>query len=203
MDDVSKAVSMDFKKAGNLIYIVGNTSDELGGSIYYKLFGAVGNNAPKVNVNSGRKIMASLSKAINSGLINSCHDCSEGGVAVSLSEMCFAGGLGAEIELKKVPYKVHDVQQSTVHSSQPTAHSSKPKAQDDIILFSESNTRFIVEVSPQNQNKFESVMKNLPIGLIGHVVSGDFLKIYGQNKNLAIDANIKDLKEAWQAPLRF
>ena len=101
MKDVRKAVSMDVKSAGNLIYIAGTTYNELGGSRYYESKGFIGNNVPVVRPEMGKKIMSNLHEAITGGFVRACHDCSEGGLAVALSEMAFAGGLGMKIYLKK------------------------------------------------------------------------------------------------------
>jgi len=98
--------------------------------------------------------------------------------------MAFSGGLGMEIFLKKVPY----------------AASNK---RDDYILFSESNTRFIVEVDPANWKKFETVMKNAPISLIGKTTPGKYFVVYGLNGRRVADCDINELKAAWQAPLKW
>jgi phosphoribosylformylglycinamidine synthase len=94
MDDITKAISMDLKKAGGALYLVGLTKDELGGSQYYKMKGFTGNNIPKLDPVYGKKLMGALTKAIGKGCIRSCHDCSEGGLVIALAEMAFAGGLG-------------------------------------------------------------------------------------------------------------
>ena len=102
MDDVNKAVSMYAKGAGNLIYVVGKTRDELGGSHYYDLYKAIGNNVPKVYHQEAKKTFAALSKATEKGLVRAMHDCSDGGLAVSLAEVAFSGGLGMEVFLSEV-----------------------------------------------------------------------------------------------------
>lgn len=181
MDDVGLAISMDFKEPHNLIYVVGNTFDELGGSKYYKLFGSVGSIVPKVYPKYGKALMTTLSKAMKKKLVRSCHDCSEGGLAVTLAEMAFAGGLGVDAVLKAVP----------------GAESIK---RDDNILFSESNTRFVVEISRKDKVKFEKLFEGFPVGLIGKTVDSGRLKIRGLKGNTVIDAKISELKEAWQKP---
>mgnify|MGYP003395992621 CR=1 FL=1 len=77
------------------------------------------------------------------------------------------------------------------------------RLRDDIILFSESNTRFIVEVAEKNRKEFESVTKGLPIGLIGRVSREKDFIIHGLDGKKIVDTNIEDLKEAWQEPLRW
>ena len=188
MEDATKAVSMDLKRPGNLIYIVGETKNELGGSFYYKLYDYLGANVPQVDRKNAKETMQLLSRAIAEGLVRSAHDCSEGGLAVSLAEMCFAGGFGAEVFLKEVP------QVSSVKCQM---------LRNDTILFSESNTRFAVEIEKKNQKVFEKVMQGVPLGLIGCVSGGKMLNIYGLNREICVRADISELKEAWQAPLRW
>jgi len=106
MDDTRKAVSMDAKKEGDLIYILGDTHPELGGAHYFDILGFIGNNLPKVNVRRAKFLMDKLSRATSRGLVRAAHDCSEGGLGVALAEMAFSGGLGMEIFLGEVPYKI-------------------------------------------------------------------------------------------------
>jgi phosphoribosylformylglycinamidine synthase len=184
MEDATKAVTMDFKEAGNAIYLVGETKDELGGSIYLDTLGQLGNTVPQVNFKTGAKIFKALNRATKSGLVRSCHDCSEGGLAVAVSEMAFSGGLGADIDLRKVKY------------------SGKSK-RDDVILFSESATRFVVEVELGNTKKFEALLKGLPAKRIGQVMSNRSLMVVGLKGKVSLQSDINELKEAWQKPLRW
>lgn len=182
MPDVTKAISMDVKKPGNLIYIVGMTNAELGGSHYYSIKGFIGNSVPEVNAERGKKVMESLSKASNLGLIRSCHDCSEGGLAVAAAEMSFAGGFGMDITLANAPVSVN----------------SMP---DAFILFSESNSRFIVEIKKENRAQFETVLSGVPSGYLGTVSNGNKFVVKGKNSSVLISENIFDLKRAWQTTL--
>ncbi|OHB97718.1 MAG: phosphoribosylformylglycinamidine synthase II [Planctomycetes bacterium RIFCSPLOWO2_12_38_17] len=184
MDDVRSAISMDVKESGNLIYIVGVTHSELGGSHYYHINGCKGNKVPKVDTLLGKKIMDTLSQATKLRLVRSCHDCSEGGIAVAVAEMAFAGGFGMTLNLSAIPTEGH------IH-------------RNETLLFSESNTRFVVEVRLEHQKQFENIVKDIPHGLLGKVSSAPFLKIYGLNNKLIINESILDLKEAWQSPLRW
>ena len=185
MDDVSKVVSMYAKEAGDLIYVVGQTYDELGGSHYYDLSGAIGNRVPKLNPEKSKLIFNALSKASSSGLVRAMHDCSDGGIGVAAAEMAFSGGLGMEIFLSEAPYK------------------APGNKRNDFILFSESNSRFIVEVSKRNQKEFEKAIKGLPFGLIGCVSPGKEFKAYGINGEVCVKAGIDSLKESWQRPLNW
>jgi len=184
MDDVTKVVSSDLKEQGNLLYCIGQTHNELGASCYYDALGHLGKNVPKVYKDYAKKIMQALSKATNKGLVSSAHDCSEGGIAVTLAEMAFSGGLGAEIFLAEVPCSFKDKRY-------------------DYILFSESNSRFIVEVRKEKQKEFEKIFKGLPLGLIGCVSKDKYLKVYGLDCKILVDEDIWDLKESWQKTLKF
>ncbi len=184
MEDTGRAVSMDFKRAGDLVYIVGTTQNELGGSEYFRTHGLVGNNVPKVNPRRARELMNSLSVATEKGLVRACHDCSEGGIGVALAEMAFAGGLGVTINLKAVPL-------------------GEPVDRDDFILFSESNSRFLIEVAPENKTEFEEVMNGTSFGAIGQVTDAEVLEIYGVNGKKIVGASLGELKEFWQRPLRW
>jgi phosphoribosylformylglycinamidine synthase len=184
MEDVSRAVSMDFKQPGNLIYIVGATYSELGGSEYFKLNGFTGSSVPKVNPHQGKRIMDRLSLATGRGLVRACHDLSEGGLGVAVAEMAFAGGLGALVHLKAVPL-------------------GEPLSQDDSILFSESNSRFLVEVDLESETEFGEVMKGTSFAALGQVTDSQRLEIYGLNSQRILSIATGELKEAWQKPLRW
>lgn len=184
MEDVSRTVSMDFKQAGDLVYIVGSTQNELGGSEYFRSRGFIGNNVPEVNPRLAKELMDSLSAATGKGLVRACHDCSDGGIGVAIAEMAFAGGLGASINLESIPL-------------------GEPIDRDDLILFSESNSRFLVEVSPENQTDFEKILDGVSLSNIGQVTDGEILEIYGLKGDKIVNKSISELKEAWQKPIRW
>ncbi len=184
MEDVNRAVSMDFKKGGDLVYIVGTTYNELGGSAYFGTRDFIGNRVPNVNPQQAKALMDSLSVATEKGLVRACHDCSEGGIGVAVAEMAFAGGLGAKVHLKSVPL-------------------GEPVDRDDFILFSESNSRFLVEVAPENKAEFESIMGDTSFAAIGQVTDSEVLEIYGLDGNQIVAKSLSELKEAWQSPLRW
>ena len=184
MDDIDKAISMDFKQAGDFIYIVGSTLCELGGSAYLKKQGFIGNSVPRVEPKQGKKLMDTLSAASKDGLVRACHDCSEGGIGVAVAEMAFAGGLGASIDLKEVPL-------------------GEPIERDDFILFSESNSRFIVEVAPDKKDAFEKAMTGIIFAIIGQVEDEPTFEVSGRKGDHVVSISIGELKEAWQKPLRW
>ena len=182
MDNVDKAVTMDAKKPGDMVYVLGITKDELGGSEYYAEQGFVGNNVPKVDKNA-IEMYQSLTEAISRGLVASCHDCSDGGLAVALAETAFAGGLGMNIDLAQVA--TNDI------------------IRNDTVLFSESQSRFVVTVPPQNKREFEKIMKGHVFAPIGHVTGDQDFVVKGLNGKVIIRANIGELKDAWQKTLRW
>ena len=184
MEDVTKAISMDAKKANNLVYIVGDTKDEMGGSHYSDIHNFESDHIPKVDAQHGKKLMKALSRATSAGLVASCHDCSEGGIGVAAAEMAFAGGLGMKLDLKNVP-------------------SSDNLDRNDKLLFSESNSRFIVEVAPEHKNKFETILYRNSFGLIGKVISDTKFEVTGLDRRLVVNADITELKEAWQKTLNW
>jgi len=184
MDDIQKAVTMECKQPGNLIYILGATYNELGGSHYYANRGYIGNNVPKVHPEKGKALMNAISVATRDGLVKACHDLSEGGIGVAAAEMAFAGGLGMTINLKSVPL-------------------AESVERDDFILFSESNTRFLVEIAPEDKQAFEKALAGVDFAEIGQVTKNKKLEVKGRNGKFILKADIDELKEAWQKPLRW
>jgi len=184
MDNVEKAVTMDCKRDGDLVYIIGTTWNELGGSQYYGIHGYVGNKMPKVDSKKGKRLMDALSAVMEKGLVRACHDLSEGGIGVAAAEMAFAGGLGMVINLGQVPL-------------------GEAMNRDDYVLFSESNTRFLVEVAPEDSRQFEGMMAGVDFAAIGQVTGKERLEVYGLNREIVLSSLIVELKEAWQRPLRW
>jgi phosphoribosylformylglycinamidine synthase II len=184
VDDISKCVTMDAKRASNLLFIVGETRNELGGSHYYKVAGHLGANVPRLDLGTAPKIAHRIAAAIAEGLVVSCHDCSEGGLAVALAEMAFAGGLGVEADLRGLPR-------------------SKDCWRLDAQLFGESNSRYIVEVEPENYHAFAKLMLNLPFGQVGKVAEEKMLVIRADNGHVVIKADIDALRSAWQKPFNW
>jgi phosphoribosylformylglycinamidine synthase II len=184
VEDAGKAVSMDCKRADNLVYIIGDTYNEMGGSHYLALHDYIGNSVPRVRPEQGKQLMDALSGAANKGLVKACHDLSEGGIGVAAAEMAFAGGLGMQIHLDKVPL-------------------GEAVDRDDYILFSESNTRFLAEIAPEDKEQFEKIMAGTAFAEIGKVMDSSKLEVYGRNGNMLLGASIAGLKEAWQQPLRW
>jgi phosphoribosylformylglycinamidine synthase len=183
IDDVTQVVTMDAKTPGDVVYALGMTRSELGGSEYYALRGHVGRSVPQVDAAAARALYEALSAAIGRGLVASCHDCSDGGLGIALAETAFAGGLGMELDLRLVPGAV--------------------ELRDDVALFSESQSRFVVTVPAEHVAAFESAMAGVPCAAIGRVVEAGLFHVVGRTGVPIIAAGIERLKAAWQQPLNW
>ncbi|KPK62820.1 MAG: phosphoribosylformylglycinamidine synthase [Planctomycetes bacterium SM23_32] len=184
MDDVRRAVTMDLKEPGNLLYLVGSTRPELGGSHYLGLFGLTGVTVPRVRVESARLTMEALSGAIADGLVRACHDLSEGGLGVAAAEMAFAGGVGLSVDLRRVPYE-----------------GPAEQRRDAVLLFAESNSRFLAEVPPDRADAFEERFAGLVAAAIGRTAASAALQVIGMDGTPLLEAELPSLKAAWQTPL--
>jgi len=183
IEDVRKAVTLDAKRPGDLVYVLGETFQELGGSEYYASKGFIGNSIPRVDPKKALALYRRLYQAIRQGLIQSCHDCSDGGLGVALAEIAFAGGLGMNIDLRKVLRSGVD--------------------RNDFLLFSESQSRFVVTVDSSQKRAFETLLNNMVYGEVGVVSDDKIFRILGLRGKIIVEADIHDLKETWQKPLRF
>jgi len=179
--DIRSAVSMDVKAPNDLIYTVGQTFHELGGSEYYKLKEFLGSGVPKVRPNQARKTFETITKAIDLGLVKACHDLSEGGLAVASAEMAFAGGYGMELNLQNVPRKALN--------------------RNDFVLFAESSSRFLVEVSEKAREDFEALMKGKVYAEMGKVTKTPRLCVYGLEGEVVVDAALGNLLASWKRTL--
>lgn len=133
-EDVTKAVSMDAKSQGDLIYVIGKTYEELGGSEYFAYLGAPGNSVPKLDARICKVRYQKLTRAIKEGLVASAYAVNHGGLGIAFAKISIAGMLGMELEIP-----------STMRP--------------DYYLFSESQGRFVVTVCPKNKNSFEKIMR--------------------------------------------
>ena len=184
IEDVTKTVTMDFKQAGNLVYLVGRTRPELGGSYYAKYHGQVEGDVPKVEAGAALRTYRQIARAMQSDLILSCHDLSEGGLAVAAAEMAFSGGLGIRYDLTHVSY-------------------SGPKADrtNAALLFSETPSRFLVEIDPNRRTEFEIAMQGTVCEQIGVVLEDDEYNVTGLSTATVLRVHASELKAAWQTPL--
>ena len=180
--DIRKTVSMELKQPGNIIYVVGKTYPELGGSHYYQNMGFLGNSVPKVRIEQAKKTMDRITEAIDKGYLRSCHDLSEGGLAVASAEMAFSSGYGIELDLRKVP-------------------KTKELTRNDFVLFSESNSRFLVEITEKRRTDFEALMKDTDCAEIGKVKNDTYLSVTGLDGKQKIHADLEELRRRWKSVL--
>jgi phosphoribosylformylglycinamidine synthase len=178
--DVRQCITMDLKEPGNLLFLVGTTKDEMGGSHYHLLRGLSGGVVPRPDLAVAPATFRGLHDAIRRGLVRACHDLSEGGLAVAAAEMAFAGGVGADL------------------TSPDTAELS-----DAIWLFSESTTRFLVEVRPAAVEQFRSCLGDVPLAEVGRTCKEPRLRIAGASGEWVVWAGLDQLQKAWQRPLAW
>jgi phosphoribosylformylglycinamidine synthase len=179
--DIRRGTSMYLKRPGNPVYLVGVTGDDLGGSLAQRLYDQQGGRAPILDLSSARRVLGAVHRANRKGLIQACHDLSEGGLAVCAAEMTIAGGRGLEIDVRDVPV-------------------TEPNLADSTRLFAESPTRFLVEVTPEEAPTLEKTLGRVPHRQIGRVLDSPRLRVLCEG-GILIDADVDALRSRWQAPL--
>ncbi len=182
IEDVRRCVTMDAKMAGDFLYILGVTKNELAGSEYYDLFGYTGLNVPQVRLEEVLPLYRALEEAIRAELVASAHGIYRGGLGVHLALLAMAAGLGLDVELTKVV--------------------SEGVEREDTLLYSESTGRFLVTVAPKDKAVFEESFKNLPCSFIGRVTRKEKLTIRGLGGKILFSVGLGPLKSAWKKPFR-
>jgi phosphoribosylformylglycinamidine synthase subunit PurSL len=185
IEDARRAVTMDVKRPGDIVYLLGKTGDELGGSEYFALKGAIGNKVPLVDTGRAYRRYQAYHQAVMQGLVASCHDLSDGGLAVAAAESAFAGGYGISLDLSRVLWKGDVAARS-----------------DATLLFSESASRHLVTVHPDKRDEFESIMSGNCFASVGTVIAEPVVTIAGLSGAAVVRAGLAELKEAWQKTLR-
>ncbi|MEL7500193.1 MAG: phosphoribosylformylglycinamidine synthase subunit PurL [Planctomycetota bacterium] len=189
--DVKNCVTMDLKRAGNLMFLIGETFDQLGGSHWSLVNNQSGGLVPTVNPELARETFSKVHQAINAKLFRSCHDLSEGGIAAAAGEMAIAGGLGLKLSLSEIGL------QSLAYSDDEELPLSYVIAS---ILFSESNTRFLIEVEPENVAELKSIFDSIECVQVGEVIAEPEFQIELAHQPI-IQTDLASLKNAWQSPL--
>jgi phosphoribosylformylglycinamidine synthase len=185
IDDARRAVTMDVKRPGDIVFLLGKTADELGASEYLALKGKIGNRIPTVDAPKAYRRYQAYHEAVLAGTVASCHDLSDGGLAVAAAESAFAGGFGMQLDLSRVLWKGDGAGKNDV-----------------ALLFSESASRHLVTVHPEQRDRFEKIMSGNCFASIGLVTEESSLIISGLSGSSVIKAGLADLKEAWQKTLR-
>jgi phosphoribosylformylglycinamidine synthase II len=182
IQDVRLAVTMDAKHPGDLVYVLGATYPELGASEYHARYNYIGNNVPKVRMKDALARYRALSDAIYQGIVSSCHDCSDGGLGISLAEVAFSGDLGMVIDLGAVI--AEDVDRL------------------DTLLFSESQSRFVVTIRKEYQQSFENTMGDTGCAMVGEVIERPAFTLEYSGK-IVVNEGLSSLKDAWKRPLAW
>jgi phosphoribosylformylglycinamidine synthase len=169
---------MDAKIPGDLLYILGTTRNELGGSEYYEHLGYIGSNVPRVRPDEFMPLYRNLCQALEQELVASAHGIYRGGLAVHLAMVAMGGNLGLNVDLAQVP--------------------ADQVARDDRLLFSESAGRFLVTVDPVHREAFEDIFKATACRAIGTVTEQPDLVVRGRERQTILAAPVADLKTAWK-----
>ena len=179
--DIRQSVSMALKQPGNFLYLVGRNQRELGGSLVARLTGMSGGALSALDVKRGREVHNAVHRAIRRGLVQSCHDLSEGGLVAAAAEMAIAGGLGMDLNIAGLVTASFEGHESAV-------------------LFGEAPTRYLVEVAPENLVAFERAMGRSPRMTVGEVLASSSFTVMNREA-LLIESDIASLKQSWQRPL--
>jgi phosphoribosylformylglycinamidine synthase len=175
---------MDVKRSGDLVYLLGKTGAELGGSEYYAMNGFIGNRVPIVDTDRAYRRYRAIHEAVMAGVIASCHDLSDGGLAAAAAESAFSGGCGMALDLGRVLWKGD--------------FSGK---NDAALLFAESASRHLVTVHPEHRERFETIMSGNCFASIGYVTCEPELMLTGLAGGIVVKASLAELKKAWQTTL--
>lgn len=185
--NVEKCITFDSKIAGDLVYILGETKNELGASEYFTQLGEksqgkafIGNNIPQVNAVDAKSLYQTVEKAIEEELIASCKSVTLGGLGIALAKTALAGQLGMEIKLENIPTDIK---------------------RDDYLLFSETQSRFIVTIDPKNKKKFENLMKGQDFACIGKVIDSKSFEIKGLNGETIVKTYLEKLNKNYHKTL--
>ncbi|MDY6972681.1 MAG: phosphoribosylformylglycinamidine synthase subunit PurS [Thermodesulfobacteriota bacterium] len=180
VEDITSCVTMDAKFPGDLVYVIGETKDELGASEFYQMLGSKGLHVPSVSVEELWPQYLALHKAICEGLVSSCHTVSRGGLGVHLALVAMAGELGMEINLPCV----QTAQELSVTQ----------------VLYSESCGRFVVTIAPEKKDGFERIFSGMKLGRVGVVTESPLFCIRDAGGETIIEENQNELKDCWKRP---
>jgi phosphoribosylformylglycinamidine synthase subunit PurL len=177
IEDADKYTTQDFKNTGDIIVLLGENRGDLSGSEYIYLVHGLKKGNPNIDMEQEKRLHETVLFAIGSGIVNSAHDLSEGGLAVCLSESAISNSkkmLGASIKLNRDGMRT------------------------DEILFGEAPSRIVLTINKDNLDKLKAIAKNnnTPCQAIG-VVGGKSLSIKIDD-SVVIDAPVSDLSQSWR-----
>ncbi len=217
--DVRSAITMDFKRPGESLYLLGVSRGELGGSAYERLSSRAGaaspvpgDPPPRPYLEEALALYRGLHAAMERGLVTACHDLSDGGLAVALAECALAGRLGAEVELSAVvlaPLPADPGEgggplsgaASRAAASPSAAFESRDPLELERILFGESPSRFLITVRAGSDHSFERLLSPLPAARIGTVTAEERL-IIGRSGPELINLPLQAIEAAWKGAFR-
>lgn len=179
--DVSRSITTDLKQAGNVLYSLGDLD---------RMSALVSGQRPTVGSLFLERLRA-VHRAVQAGLVQACHDCSEGGIAVALAEMCIAGGLGARVELARMTDDASTMHRQPVDLEDSALH-------NHYILFGEALCRFVIEVRPEDVPAFEALLQGIPWTRIGHVSDIAELHITLHSNEEVVQVSLAQLEAAWK-----
>lgn len=175
--DIARCLTLEPKMAGDLLYVVGITRNELGASEYYDFLGYVGLNAPRLNPAEVLPLYEALERTVAEGGPASCHGIYRGGLGVHVALMCFGSGLGMSLDLARLPVE--------------------GELRDDQRLFSESCGRFLVTVPRTGKERFEGFFEGMACELVGEIIEDPRLLIQGLSGSVLLNEDIRALKDGW------
>jgi phosphoribosylformylglycinamidine synthase len=213
MEDAARAVTLDAKASGDLVYILGETFDELGGSEYYSIWGEkqgreiIGNSVPRVDAAANLSLYRAYFRCLRRGLIASAQSVSRGGLAIALARTAMGGKLGMKIELAGLPGGGSPKDDARGKGGSPvkgshTGDSTAGISRDDTALFSESQGRMVVTIAPRNRVAFERKMGGVPHAPIGTVIAGDSLTIRGLTGRTIVKTTVEAALRAYREPFQ-
>jgi phosphoribosylformylglycinamidine synthase len=184
--DVRKAISSDFKRPGDIIYLIGQTHQELGASeLAYMLLdeggSGIGGAVPQIDAERNIAAYRALTGAMTRKLVASAHDCSDGGLSVALAECCFGADSGASIEIDSLWDNCEDLDKWGA-------------------LFGESLGRILVSTTPDDCEAFETAMLGHTCHRLGEVVEDNSIMV-SRNNQTVLSASIPILRDAWKGAL--
>jgi len=180
VEDIRKAITMNFKEAGNPVYLAGTSRRGMGGSVYNDMTDPGNNLISPLDMKAAVRMYTALLKAIKSGCVCAAHDVSQGGLGVTLAEMAFSGGFGVEIDL---------------------SGAAREKGLTALeLLFGESPARLALEVVKGKETEFLKLVRGLPVTEIGYVNEEPVLAIKDGGAPLFRES-LRALKTCWKREL--
>jgi phosphoribosylformylglycinamidine synthase len=181
IEDVRRAQTTDFKAPGHLLFAVGETRGELGGTCFERITGGTLGPCPSVRPGAAFASYRRIHRAIRQGLVRSCHDLADGGLWVALAESCLGGDLGARVNLDAMPV---------------SPESGREPAR---LLFCETPSRFLVSVAPRSLKSWRRVMKGVPCGWIGEVTPEQHVSVESAGRKIA-SVTVNEIRALWSRP---